>query len=87
MYVVDTGGGLVGREHRIAVVQDPVCLLIDGINGNLAEIVGVHEILERLRGLLLVEGVIVDGLAHRRVLNLHRDVFPALGHRPMHLAE
>lgn len=64
MHVVHAGTGLVRAEHHVAVVENPIVLLIDRIDGDLAKVVGIDEVLQRLRSLLLVKGVVVDSFAH-----------------------
>src|SRR5438132_11541652 len=63
--IADTGCGLVGTEERIVLHRHPVWLAGDGILGNSPEIAGRDEFIQRLRGLGLVHGVVVDAGAQR----------------------
>ena len=62
--VVDAGLGLVEAHHGVFLDGDPgVVALGDGILGHDFEVAGLDEVVEGLGGLLLVDGVGVDGVA------------------------
>ena len=63
VHVDDAGFLLVHRHHHIFLDHFPVGFLGHGIHRNLPQIARLHEVVERLRGLLLVEGVLLDDIA------------------------
>ena len=65
MYIVNACAGLLGGHHRIARVKDPIVLLGDRVGRDLAQVASLHEILKRLRSLLFIQGVAIDGFPHR----------------------
>src|ERR1700675_1096789 len=73
MHVVNTRAGLIGAQHGIPDMRDPIFFLANRVDRNLPQVVSVHQVVKRLRSLLLIQRVIIDGLAHRlQVLLQHR---------------
>lgn len=66
MDVSNTGLLLVDGHEDIFLDYFPVGLASHGVDRDLAEISGAHQIVERLRGLLLVECVLRDDGAQCR---------------------
>jgi hypothetical protein len=55
---------LVGGHYGVTKVRYPVFFLRERVCRNLFQIMFVHQVLQGLRCLLLIERVIVDGLPH-----------------------
>ena len=65
MDVVDAGFGLVEGHEGVVLDGHPgVGAFGDGVDGHGFEVAGLDEVVEGLGGLLLVDGVGVDGAAH-----------------------
>lgn len=64
MDIGDAGGGLIGTEQEIVCVRHPVFFLGHGIVGKFVEVAALDKIVKRLRSCLLVESVLLNGLAH-----------------------
>ena len=63
--VVDAGFGLVEAHQGILLGGHPgVGATGEGVSGHYFDVAGLNEVVEGLGGLLLVDGVGVDGLTH-----------------------
>jgi len=63
--VVDAGCGLVEAHEGVGLDGHPgVGAVSEGVDGHHLDVAGLDEVVERLGGFLLVDGVGVDGLAH-----------------------
>src|SRR3954470_16563545 len=61
--VVDAGLGLIGAHQRIVLYGDPIRLTGDRVFGNDSYVAGGDQLLQRLRRLLLIHGVLVNAVA------------------------
>src|SRR5579885_792212 len=64
MHVVHARAGLVRAQNGIADVHHPIILVADRVERYFAQVMCLHQIVQRLRRLLLVQRIIVDGLPH-----------------------
>jgi len=62
--VADAAGGLIDAEEDVFGVGAPFAGAGDGIEGNFAQIAGRYQVADGLRRCLLVEGELLDGVAH-----------------------
>src|SRR5260221_5136823 len=64
MHVNDACTRLLRAQYDAVVLRHPVRRPSHWVRGNLAQIARLHQILQRLRGRLLVQSEIINRLAH-----------------------
>src|ERR1019366_1129294 len=67
---------LIGRHNALVGDRHPTIARVgEGVLGELLEILGIHQVLQGLRGLLLVERVLVDQRPHGVEIVAQRSLF------------
>src|ERR1700758_298057 len=65
VHIHNPGLLLVDGHYRVLLIWSPVGFVCEGVLGNHFQVAGLHQVIERLRRLLLVEGVLRDDLPQR----------------------